>query len=258
MDTVKRFILLVCGLALFLVLCSKNSDSGGTGGPTPLAPTSNYTTDTSAARAILSQNSISNISTGNDTFFTYEAVNGTNRIVAVHLDQKGLTTIPKEIGQLSAMRSLYVQSNQSLTSLPPEIGQCTSLTYIDISGCSLTALPSEIGNLRHLLTLLASHNALSSLPQTLWSLTELTRLELDHNSLDAIPSQVSNLQKLKRLWLNNNNLQTLPATLRTCGAMESVGLDSNKICSVASLEDTLASWLSTMAPGWNATQIGCP
>ena len=49
------------------------------------------------------------------------------------LGDLGLTLLPPEIGQLTALTQLSLFSNQ-LSSLPPEIGQLTALTQLDQIG----------------------------------------------------------------------------------------------------------------------------
>src|SRR2546425_92775 len=56
------------------------------------------------------------------------------------LNGLGLTTLPPEIGQLTALTALYLHDNQ-LTTLPPEIGQLTALLALAISD---NPLPAEL------------------------------------------------------------------------------------------------------------------
>ena len=59
------------------------------------------------------------------------------------LNDNKLTSVPAEIGQLTALRELNLNNNK-LTSVPAEIGQLTSLTVLYINGNQLTSLPAEI------------------------------------------------------------------------------------------------------------------
>jgi Leucine-rich repeat (LRR) protein len=45
----------------------------------------------------------------------------------------GLTALPPEIGQLTALTELHLSGNQ-LTALPPEIGQHKALTVLRLAG----------------------------------------------------------------------------------------------------------------------------
>jgi len=55
----------------------------------------------------------------------------------------GLTTLPPEIGQLTALKVLGLADNQ-ITTLPPELWSLTELEELYLSGNQLTALPPEI------------------------------------------------------------------------------------------------------------------
>lgn len=61
----------------------------------------------------------------------------------------GLTSLPPEIGDLTALTGLYLWRNQ-LTTLPAEISNLTALTTLDLDTNQLTSLPPEIGDLKAL------------------------------------------------------------------------------------------------------------
>ena len=65
----------------------------------------------------------------------------------MYLRGNKLTSLPAEIGQLTALEWLNLRYNQ-LTSLPAEIGQLTSLTELWLSLNQLTSLPAAIRELR--------------------------------------------------------------------------------------------------------------
>ena len=57
-------------------------------------------------------------------------------------------------------------SRKGLTTLPREIGNPIGLTYLDLRNNQLTALPPGIGNLTNLTKLYLSNNQLAAWPQT--------------------------------------------------------------------------------------------
>jgi internalin A len=79
------------------------------------------------------------------------------------LDNLGLTHLPPEIGQLTALGHLVLHNNQ-LTTLPPEMGQLTALTYLYLHNNHLATLPPEIGQLTALTTLYLHGNPALGLP----------------------------------------------------------------------------------------------
>ncbi len=100
----------------------------------------------------------------------------------------GLTTLPPEIGQLTALTLLQLQRNK-LTTLPPEIGQLTALTHLLLFDNQLTTLPPEIGQLTALMQLYLMNNQLTTLPDGLRKLRQLVDLGLhDNPALELSPS----------------------------------------------------------------------
>jgi len=83
-----------------------------------------------------------------------------------------LTHLPESLGQLAALKTLYITSCRSLTGLPESLGQLTALTFLDLSWCGrLTRLPESLGHLAVLSTLdLSQCHALKRLP---FSMTRL-------------------------------------------------------------------------------------
>ena len=142
--------------------------------------------------------------------------------------------IPSEIGNLTALQSLFLSNNDLTGSIPSEIGNMTSLTSIWLDENSLTgSIPSEIGNLTLLATLKISDNNLSgSIPDEIGSLTGLSILWLNSNQLSGIlPSQIGNLSNLIQLQLQNNQLTgIIPSTLCNLTGLLSIDLSLNKFC----------------------------
>jgi Leucine Rich Repeat (LRR) protein len=105
------------------------------------------------------------------------------------LTGRELTALPCEIGQLTDLRTLWLDNNQ-LTALPPEIGQLIDLQLLWLDNNQLTALVPEIVQL-----------------------TSLQTLSLSGNQLTALPPEIGQFADLQTLWLDNNQLTTLPPGL---------------------------------------------
>ena len=102
-------------------------------------------------------------------------------------------------------------SNRGLTSLPPEIGQLTRLRKLRLDDNQLKELPPEIGSLTNLTELYLSYNQLTTLPPEVGQLANLVELDLGNNQLTALPGPIGNLSNLERLLLlNNNALKAVP------------------------------------------------
>ena len=62
---------------------------------------------------------------------------------------KQLQTIPKELGQLASLQTLYLNNNQ-LQTIPKELGQLASLQRLDLDNNQLQTIPKELGQLAKL------------------------------------------------------------------------------------------------------------
>jgi internalin A len=132
------------------------------------------------------------------------------------LSNKGLTSIPAEIGQLTGLTSLDLRGNQ-LMSLPVEIGELTKLSNLDLKGNRLTSLPVEIGKLTKLKTLDLNGNRLISLPPAIGKLIQLETLDLRDNQLMSLPEEIGKLTRLNTINLENNHSLSLPPEIRERG-----------------------------------------
>lgn len=246
--------LCLCVLALSPVMCGKNKSTN----PTQSQYAVYDYSDTVALRAILDANSLTNISAGSPSILVMMLdPNNNHRIEELNLVNKGISVIPAQIGALTAMDILRLDSN-AISVLPAEIARCTSLVLLRLSNNQLSTLPSGISSLHNLKTLVLSHNAIVGLPQTLWTITSLTELDLDYNQLDSLSSQVSNLVKLGSLLLNNNSLTTLPPSLEQIDSLGYMQIDNNHICP-STLDAAFTVWLDQRAEQhWDTTQGTCP
>ena len=108
---------------------------------------------------------------------------------SLDLSDSQLTVLPKEIGTLTNLTTLYLYGNQ-LTELPQEIGQLVNLTTLDLYGNQLTSLPPEIGQLVNLTKLDLYDNKLTALPPEIGHLENLLTLDLGGNRLTSPPPEI--------------------------------------------------------------------
>ncbi|HEV7403596.1 MAG TPA: COR domain-containing protein [Chthoniobacteraceae bacterium] len=147
------------------------------------------------------------------------------------LSSLGLTRVPPELGQLSALTRLFLHNNQ-LAALPPELGQLSALTELYLANNQLAALPPELGQLSDLTELYLDRNQLTALPAELGQLSALTGLYLANNQLTALPPELGQLSALTRLWLHNNRLTALPAELGQLSKLALLILEDNRLTSL--------------------------
>ncbi len=124
------------------------------------------------------------------------------------------------------VRSL-VLAEKGLTTLPPEIGKLTRLEHLDVSSNALTELPVEIGALQSLRVLNLYNNRLHALPDAMAGLTHLERLNLSNNPWDALPAWLPELPSLKHLELVffRETFEPFPsAVLRSMKRLESLSM----------------------------------
>jgi leucine-rich repeat protein SHOC2 len=149
-------------------------------------------------------------------------------LIQLNLNSNQLTSVPAEIGQLTALRELNLNSNQ-LTSVPAEIGQLTALRELYLGENQLTSLPPEIGQLAALEWLDLSENQLTRVPAEIGQLTSLTWLNLFGNQLTSLPAEIGQLISLRELRLYDNQLMRVPAEIRQLAALERLHLSGNKL-----------------------------
>jgi Leucine-rich repeat (LRR) protein len=97
--------------------------------------------------------------------------------------------LPSEIGQLSALETLYV-NNKQLTALPSEIGQLTTLKELYLNENLLTALPSEIGQLTGLEWIYIRTNQLSHIPLEIVLHPHIKNVAYEGNPLAYPPESI--------------------------------------------------------------------
>jgi internalin A len=149
----------------------------------------------------------------------------------LELNGLGLTQVPPEIGQLSALTQLNLYNNQ-LTSLPPEIGQLSALTELYLRDNQLTSLSRKIGQLSALKQLDLASNQLTSLPPEIGRLSALKQLDLADNLLKSLPPEIGQLSVLMSLFLDDNPLKSLPSEIGQLFALTNLVLDYTHITQV--------------------------
>ncbi len=151
-----------------------------------------------------------------------------NSRLVLDLSHLGLTTVPSEIRQLSAVTVLNLNGNQ-LTALPREIGQLSALTKRHVNNNQLRALPPEIGKLSSLIYLDVGSNELTGIPPEIGQLSALTDLDVGVNELTVLPPEIGQLSALISLYLRDNKLMELPAEIGQLRAVRLLHSSRNEL-----------------------------
>lgn len=166
----------------------------------------------------------------------------------LNLSGLGLNTLPRQIWQLTQLRTLNLARNQ-LSELPPEIAQLTELKTLELQTNHLRSIPKlpdlntlylydneltslEIG--QELKILAAGNNRLTAFPVH----TGLQELYLDRNSISEIPKEIGSMTRLTQLAMGRNGLTALPQELGQLTQLEGLGVEENPL---SALPETLGS-----------------
>nr|GMD17241.1 putative kinase-like protein TMKL1 [Ipomoea batatas] len=162
------------------------------------------------------------------------------RLASLQLPSANLSgTLPREIGELTSLQSLYLGVNALSGTIPLELGYSSSLSDVELSGNMFTGpIPASIWNLCEKLVSLRLHgNSLSGyLPQPALpnaTCKNLEFLDLGHNSFSGgFPEFVARFSGLKELDLGDNKLSgPIPSSLSGL-SLEKLNLSYNNFSGV--------------------------
>ena len=156
------------------------------------------------------------------------------RVVKIQLASRSLSgSIPPQIGNLSALRLLFLRENNLTGGIPQELGQLSNLRTLNLSENSLEGeIPGELANIPRLSELYLGGNDLTgALPAWLWDLSSLQYLDLSSNRLTGVISgAISNLGSLRLLYLDDNNLSgTIPREIGSLSQLTDLKLNDNRL-----------------------------
>ncbi|MQL81342.1 hypothetical protein Taro_013788 [Colocasia esculenta] len=158
------------------------------------------------------------------------------QLTVLRLPAAGLSgTVPREIGELSSLRSLLLGVNSLTGSVPLELGNCPALADIDLSGNSIAgALPPSIWNLCGRLVSLRLHgnNLSGALPEPAvpgTSCEHLRVVDLGGNRLQGgFPGFLAEFHGLQELDLGSNLFSgSIPDSLGALANLERLNLSHN-------------------------------
>ncbi|KAK6124276.1 hypothetical protein DH2020_041967 [Rehmannia glutinosa] len=141
--------------------------------------------------------------------------------------------IPKEIGNLSSLQSLYMDNNFFTGFIPTTIIGLKNLQVLSLIGNNLSGLiPDDICYLSYLGELTLSKNKLyGPVPACLSNITALRYLNLDSNELNSsISPSIGGLRDLLRFNVFSNFLSgQIPGEIGNLRVVTSIDLSSNEL-----------------------------
>ena len=162
------------------------------------------------------------------------SVDRTGRVTSLNLRANSLSgSIPKEIGNLTGLRTLGLSHNRLTGPIPKEVGNLTRLRALVLGFNELSGrIPTEVGNLTNLWVLYLVLNQLSGpIPKGVFDLTNLIHLGLSANQLSGpIPEGIGNMTNLNYLELGGNQLTgSIPREIGKLTNLYTLDLASNDL-----------------------------
>ena len=142
------------------------------------------------------------------------SISSLKKLKVLNLCRCDLSSLPKELGELSGLELLCVSRNKHLGGTLPEV----------------EAFPAELANLKSLQDLSFAECGLRSVPAYVGELKSLELLDLSFNEdLEnaGLPAELANLKTLRRLRLSNCGLRTVPAFIGELKSLELLDLSCN-------------------------------
>lgn len=128
---------------------------------------------------------------------------------SISLTNMGLRELPEEIGTLTWLEVLEIQSNE-IESLPPSITNLTNLDCLYAWKNNICELPYNINNMAKLRWLALGSNSLTKLPDSICHLANIRGLLLDENRIEVLPEDIGRLRHLDNLSISSNSIMKLP------------------------------------------------
>ena len=139
-----------------------------------------------------------------------------------------LTTIPTQVGRLSALTALILNSSALIGTVPSEVAMLTNLESLNVNGNTLTGTLPALDKLTKLTTLITSSNIglggnMPAMP------TSIQAIVVENCSFTGLPPNLSALTLLFQLTMQQNKLSgappVVPPSVSRC-ALQVIG-DSN-------------------------------
>ena len=116
-----------------------------------------------------------------------DAVEDPTGRLKLFLENSNTPYIPDEVGRITTLRELYMDSCRKVRYLPITISKlCDTLQIIDASNCSIVEIPEEFAFLHSLKRLNLRNNQLESFLWDPRKMTSLEQLDISHNKIQYL------------------------------------------------------------------------
>jgi hypothetical protein len=200
--------------------------------------------DSLAVRSILDANGLTDVAVDS----VVQTDSGSGRVTGLLLKGRNIKTVSKDIGSLSALKTLDLRNNR-IGSLPEYMGYLRSMEECFLDSNQLHELPLEFGYLGSLRVLTASHNGLYQISEEVIDLP-LVKLDLRGNRLESLPDALGMLPTIEWLHLDDNLIERLPDAILQIRP-EEFSASHNRLCETT---ETYAQWLAIYDKNWRASQ----
>lgn len=154
-----------------------------------------------------------------------------NKVKQIKLNEKQITQIPSNIGNLFYLEILELNDNK-ITEIPLEVFNLTNLWTIHMTNNQIIEIPSYISNLVNLDTLCLINNQIEEVSLELFNLPKLRVLDLTDNKITKIPSGNFDVPKLDFLSLVRNKIPKVPHQIFSLNSLTCLFLDSYQMTEI--------------------------
>ncbi len=157
-----------------------------------------------------------------------------HQVYHLKLTGKNLTTVPKEVREMSNLSTLILADNR-ISDLGNALDKTSQLQVLDVDNNDLREIPvAALKNCRQLVELNIRGNNIEKLPPDVGQLKYLKMLDLGDNKLQALDTTIY-LPYLAKFRADNNRLTIIPAFLMRCKALDYLNLYGNQIMDLSSI-----------------------
>ena len=131
-----------------------------------------------------------------------EAIRHKDKVLRVDFENRGWSSLPAEMAELTKLESVNLLGN-NIDTFPPMLAQMKNIFYLSLCSNKMKYIGPEIGEMTNLRVLIINMNQLHCLPKEIGNLTNLMYLEIGSNPIDSLPEEIKNLTKLQVLHIDN-------------------------------------------------------